>query len=160
MDEIAVMLHRYENEVALYELIQRILNHYLLGIYISRTSTGDILYKKEFQLQQRFPLIANFISALAIFGEENLGQIKRIVVEGLDVEMVVISKHGLFLSILFHPNMVTDYLTEESGACLDQFYAQFKAPIEAGKTNQDLYAKFESEMNALIFRYLSRIGVF
>jgi hypothetical protein len=160
MDDLAVMLHRYENEVELYSLIQRILDHYLLGIYISRTSSGDILYKKEFQLHQRFPLLANFISALAMFGEENIGQIKRIIVEGLDVEMVVISKHGLILTVLFKPNMVTDYLTEESGACLDQFYEQFKAQIESGKTNQEIYAKFDGEMNNFIFRYLSRIGVF
>ncbi|MHA2017545.1 MAG: hypothetical protein ACTSXY_04635, partial [Promethearchaeota archaeon] len=74
--------------------IQKILNKYMLGVFIARKG-GDILYSKQFQSDStiNINLMSNFISALSMFGEENIGDIKRIFVEGLNITMNIVSKH-------------------------------------------------------------------
>jgi len=139
--------------------IQRILDKYLLGIFIARKG-GDILYSKQFQSNNIFNLhlMSNFISALSLFGEENIGDIKRIFVEGLNLTMNIVSKHDLILTILFRPEMTQDFLDEEIHKGLDMFYNEYKTQIEKCLTNQAIYQKFDDKMAVLIHSYLVRIN--
>ena len=128
-----------------------------MGVFVARES-GDILYSKRFRCGDlNLDLMSNFLSALSMFGEENLGKIKRIAVEGLDVEMSVFAKHGLILVILYHPNMVQDYLDEEADLGLDRFYDEFKCFIKANINNQTIYQHFDNSMAEIIYKYLMRI---
>ena len=139
--------------------IQRILDKYMLGIFIARKG-GDILYSKQFQSDStiNINLMSNFISALSMFGEENIGDIKRIFVEGLNITMNIVSKHDLILTILFRPDMTTDFLDEEIHKGLDMFYEEFSTQIENCRTNQAIYQKFDDKMAILIHSYLVRIN--
>ncbi|UYP45749.1 hypothetical protein NEF87_002034 [Candidatus Lokiarchaeum ossiferum] len=140
------------------QLVQKILKHYILGIFISR-SGGDILY--DFQLDEsiKIDLISHFIAALSMFGEENVGKIKRIFIEGLDIEMSIVQKHDLVSVTFFRPNMVKDYLEAESSKGLDLFYNMFEESIKAGKNNKAIYEGFDDPMCHLIQEYLQRLGI-
>ena len=139
--------------------IQKILKKYILGMFISKKG-GDILFSYQIDSKLKIDLISNFIAALSMFGEENVGQIKRIFIEGLDVEMNIVSKYDLILVSFFRPNMVKDHIEEEAVKILDKFYLLFKDPIEQGKTNLSIYQKFDVEMCRFILGYLTRIGVY
>ena len=90
---------------------QKILHKYLVGIFVAREG-GDILYSKSFRDDLKLPLMSNFIAALSMFGEENVGKIKRILIEGLDIEMNIVAKHGLVLTLMFRPNTIKDHIIE------------------------------------------------
>jgi hypothetical protein len=140
------------------QLVQKILKHYILGIFISR-SGGDILY--DFQLDDSINvnLISQFIAALSMFGAENVGKIKRIFIEGLNIEMSVLQKHDLISVTFFRPNLVKDYLEAESIKGLDLFYKMFEVPIKAGKNNKAIYEEFDDPMCLLIQEYMERLGL-
>jgi hypothetical protein len=139
--------------------IHKILDKFLLGVFIARKG-GDILYSKQFQNNSTYnlDLMSNFISALSLFGEENIGDIKRIFVEGLNLTMNIVSKHDLILTILFRPDMTQDFLDEEIHKGLDMFYNEYKTQIEKCQTNQDIFKKFDDKMAVLIHSYLVRIN--
>jgi len=138
--------------------MKKILTRYILGIFICR-SGGDVLYSFQVDPIVKVNLISNFIAALSMFGEENVGKIRRIFIEGLDIELNIVQKYELIMAVFFRPNMVKDYLKEESKKTLDLFYQQFKSQIENNRNNQLLYQKFDNIMSEIIQEYLLRIGV-
>jgi hypothetical protein len=139
-------------------LIKKVITRYILGIFICR-SGGDVLYSFQVDPIVKVNLISNFIAALSMFGEENVGKIKRIFIEGLDIELNIVQKYDLIMAVFFRPNMVKDYLKEESKKTLDLFYSQFKSQIENSRNNQLLYQKFDNTMSEMIQEYLLRIGI-
>ena len=140
------------------DLVESHLKKYILAIGICR-SGGDLLYSIQLDKKLNLDLITQFISALSMFGEENLGKIERITIKGLDVEMSIVSKYDLIFLVLFKSDMVQDYLNEESEKGLDKFYQIFKSHIDQNKTNKALYYSFDTEMCLLIQDFLVRIGV-
>ncbi len=138
------------------EYIERILRKFLLGIFICRES-GGILYSWQLDPNLRVELFSSFISALNLFGEENVGKIKRILIEGLDIEISVQAKHDLILIAFFKPDMVKDYLEEESQRGLDIFYDLYSSYIQSNRTNRNLYQEFDEIMWQLVQTYLIRI---
>ena len=62
-------------------LVQKKLKKFMLGIFICRDG-GDVLFSYQIDPSLKIDLLSNFIAALSMFGEENLGQIKRIFIEG------------------------------------------------------------------------------
>jgi len=140
------------------DLVEKSLKKYILAIGICR-SGGDLLYSIQIDKSLKLDLITQFISALSMFGEENLGKIERITIKGLEVEMSIVSKYDLIFLVLFKSDMVQDHLDEESEKGLDKFYQIFKSYIDQNKTNNALYYSFDTEMCLLIQDYLVRIGV-
>jgi hypothetical protein len=140
------------------ELVESHLKKYILAIGICREG-GDLLYSIQIDKSLNMDLITQFISALSMFGEENLGKIERITIKGLKVEMSIVSKHNLIFLVLFRSDMVQDHLNEESEKGLDKFYQIFKSYIDQNKTNKALYYSFDTEMCLLIQDYLVRIGI-
>ena len=80
------------------------------------------------------------------------------VIEGMQIEVIIVPKNDLFLSAFFHSNITDDYLSEESGKILDKFTEMFKEPLEAGRSNQAIYEKFDHDMYSFIQEYLDRIS--
>ncbi|MHA2000913.1 MAG: hypothetical protein ACTSVU_02340 [Promethearchaeota archaeon] len=140
------------------ELVEKLLKKYILAVGICREG-GDLLYSIQIDKTLKLDLITQFISALSMFGEENLGKINRITIKGLEVEMSIVSKHNLIFLVLFKSDMVQDHLTEESEKGLDKFYQIFKSYIDQNKTNKALYYSFDTEMCLLIQDFLVRIGM-
>jgi hypothetical protein len=138
--------------------VKKILYKYVLGLFICRPG-GDVLYTFQISPEIRVNLISQFVAALSIFGEENLGKIKRILIEGLDIEMNIVTAHDLIMVVFFRPNMVKDYLQDESLKALESFYNKFKDVLVNGKSNQEIFRRFDDEMCLLIQEYLVRLGV-
>lgn len=138
--------------------VQKILQDYLMGIFICR-SGGTILYSYQIDPSLNLNLISQFVAALSLFGSENIGKIKRIIIEGINVEMSIVSKEDLLATIFFRPNMVKDHLNLESVKMLKMFYTQFRDLIALNRCNQALYSKFDETMCVLIHDYLIRVGV-
>ena len=124
---------------------QKILKRYILGIFICR-SGGDVLYSFQIDPTIKVDLISQFIAALHMFGEENTGKIRRIFIEGLNIEMNIVTTHDLIFTAFFRPNMVKDYLKEESIHCLELFYDKFKEQLSNGKSNSSIYETFDNTM--------------
>ncbi len=139
--------------------IQRILEKYLIGVFISRES-GSLLYSWQIDPTFRIDLVSQFIAALSIFGEENLGHIKRIFIEGLETEIQVVAKHGLICVTVFKADMVKDHLDLEGIHILDQFVAKYSSQLEKNRCNQAIYRSFDPQFWDLIYEYLQRIGIF
>ncbi|MHA1672191.1 MAG: hypothetical protein ACTSYI_01060 [Promethearchaeota archaeon] len=139
-------------------MVQSLLNKFLMGVFICRTG-GTVLYSFQVDPTIKIELISQFIAALQMFGKENVGKMNRIIIEGLDVEMSIVSKHDLIVTLFFRPNMVKDYLNYEALKALDYFYKEFKLPLEQGKTNRQIFKRFDEEMCVLIHDYLIRINI-
>ena len=158
--KIALNDHKYEiltNEQC--KLVEKKLKKFMLGIFICRDG-GDVLFSYQIDPTLKIDLISNFIAALSMFGEENVGQIKRIFIEGIDVEMNIVSKYDLITVFFFKPNVVRDHLEEEAEILLDRFYTIFKEPIEQGKTNLGIFLKFEEELCLCVLNYLRKLGLY
>jgi hypothetical protein len=139
------------------QLLNNLMQSYLAGIIIAKQG-GDALFMKHLQGELNFNLIANFLAALNMFGEENLGEIHRILIQGKTMDLNVLQKHGLIFTAIFLPRKVTDHFTIEGEIALDKFYEQFKEPIMKCRSNQNIYLKFESTLMDLIRQYLKRIS--
>jgi hypothetical protein len=137
--------------------VTKILEKYVVGGFIARQG-GDILFARQFNTNFHFELLSNFLSALSVFGEENVGKIKRILIEGLDLELNIIQKHGLILTMAFRPNMVKDHLDVECTRALDLFFDRYRNAIEQNRGNQAIYQSFEPIMMQIIWEYLIRIN--
>ena len=157
ISKTAAYFHISQSVGPVNEKIHKILNKYLLGVFVARAG-GDILYSKQFQQDVKLSLMSSFIAALSMFGEESLGSIKSIFVEGLNIEMTVVAKHDLVLTMLFRPNMVKDRLNEECERGLDAFHDRFKDEIENGCQNQAMFRSFDETMVNSIHKYLIKIG--
>ncbi|MHA1777799.1 MAG: hypothetical protein DRO88_07020 [Promethearchaeia archaeon] len=140
------------------EIIEKILKKYVLGLVVSR-NTGDVLYNIQVDPEIKMELISQFIAALAMFGEENVGHINRIFIGGLNIELSIVQRHNLILTLFFRPNMVKDYLEEEAQRGLDLFYEKFKEPITQKKNNKAIYETFDNDICQIILDYLIKIGV-
>jgi hypothetical protein len=138
-------------------LISNIMNSFIEGIMISRQG-GDILYSKQIQGNLNFNLISNFLAALNIFGEENIGKINRILIEGLNVELNVVQKHDLIFTTVFIPNKVKDHFNKEGHQALDMFYEKYKSALEKNRADQMIYKSFDTNITELIKSYLKRVG--
>jgi hypothetical protein len=138
--------------------INAILNKFVKCIFITRKG-GDLLYLKKYKCTANIDLFSNFIAAMNIFGEENVGKIENIFIKGLNIEMKVVVKHDLIISVLFNPAMVSDYLDEECGKALDEFNQKYLAQIKAGRTNQEIFKSFDKNLDHLIREYLMRINI-
>ncbi|MHA1618803.1 MAG: glutaredoxin family protein [Promethearchaeota archaeon] len=139
-------------------LVEDLLRKYILALGISRVG-GGLLYCIQIEKSLNLDLISQFIAALSMFGEENLGKIDRIMIKGLEIEMSIVTRHELVFFVLFKPQMVQDYLDEESERSLNIFYRKYRRYIDANRSNRALYEEFDKEMCLAIQNYLVRIGV-
>jgi hypothetical protein len=75
-------------------------------------------------------MISSFVSALSMFGGENLGKIEEISVKGLSIEMVVVSKHDLVLIAMMDRDFFKDIVRKTGERILDLFYGMFETQLD------------------------------
>lgn len=139
-------------------IVENLLRQYILALGISRIG-GDMLYCIQIDKSLKLDLISQFVAALSMFGEENLGKIDRIMIKGLEIEMSVVTRHELVFFTMFRPHMTQDYLDEESEKTLVKFYRKYKSLLDANRSNRALFEGFDSDMCLSIQEYLVRVGI-
>lgn len=156
LNEMATYFKVSNKYIPINRKIQNILHKYLSGIFIS-SCDGSVLYSKAFNNNIKFDLISNFLSAISIFSEEDIGDIRRLAVEGAKLEMQVISKHKLHCVLLYKPEMIKDELVREMERGLDIFYEMFKEKLKNNLTNLTTFEAFDDTMAQIIHKYLIKI---
>lgn len=139
------------------KLFEKVLNKYLLGIFISRNDDGKLLYAWKIDPDFEIDLAANFVHALAMFSDSV--EYRRVFIEGIDVEMNLYAKDNLQVSIFFHPKMVTDYLEVEGVEALEAFLELFGDKINQKPINEENFYSFDGIMFQFIQDYLIRLNI-
>ena len=75
-------------------------------------------------------LLSSFVGALSLFGQENMGKIEEISVKGIDVELIIVSKHDLILIVLMDRHFYKDIVRRSGEKILDLFYAMYSNQLE------------------------------
>lgn len=114
----------------------------------------DLIRNKDLDTNK----LSMFISAFKIFGEETLGNIKAISIDGLDINMLVVSKYGLIAIAIMdsYCTQVTDFKTGCEKA-LDVFYKQYSEQINDWDGNLKTFREFKGILKDQIQLYLSRL---
>ncbi|MBY9006946.1 MAG: hypothetical protein KGD63_09315 [Candidatus Lokiarchaeota archaeon] len=121
----------------------------LKGIIICKDS-GEYLVDLILDSDINPILLSSFVGALSLFGKDSLGKIEEIMIKGLNVEMVIVSKHKLILIAIMDKSFNKYYLREEAKRALDNFYAFYKNDID------ECYdiSKFESFKKILLMQII------
>lgn len=140
-------------------VIHDAMKEYLMGIFVCK-SGGTLLYSFQIDPALNVHLISQFVAALQLFGAESVGMIKRINLEGINVEMNIVTDQDLILSAIFRPNAVPNKSLVYSAVlkALKMFRKEFSEPLAQGKINQTIYSRFDEYMYVLIHDYLIRVG--
>ena len=138
------------------KLFEKVLNKYLLGIFITR-SDGKLLYSWKIDPDFEIDLAANFVHALSMFGESI--EYNRVFIEGINVEMNLFARDDLQICIFFHPGMVKDYLNIEGKEALGVFIDLFGDIVYQTPINEEVFYSFDGVMFHFIQDYLIRLGI-
>ena len=139
------------------KLFEKVLNKYLLGIFISRNNDGKLLYSWKIDPDFEIDLAANFVHALAMFGDSV--EYRRVFIEGVNVEMNLYAQDDLQVCIFFRPNMVKDLLNVEAKEALEVFIALFGEKINQKQISEEEFYSFDEIMFQFIQDYLIRLGI-
>jgi hypothetical protein len=93
-------------------------------------NTGEYLVDLRLDSNIDSIMISSFVSALSMFGRENIGKIEEISVKGIDVEMVVVSKYNLVLIALMDRDFFKDYVRKSGERILDLFHGMFETELD------------------------------
>ena len=139
------------------KLFEKILNKYLLGIFISRNTDGKLLYSWKIDPNFEIDLAANFVHALAMFGDSV--EYRRVFIEGINIEMNLYAKDNLQICIFFQPHMVKDHLEVEGKEALGLFIDLFGEKINHSPIREEEFFSFDGVMFQFIQDYLIRLGI-
>ena len=109
-------------------------------------NTGEFLVDLRLDSDIDPVMISSFVSALSMFGREKLGKIQEISVKGIDVEMVVVSKHGLVLIVMMDKDFFKDIVRNTGERILDLFYGMFQTELDGVIQ----YSRFEPFKDVLL----------
>lgn len=157
MDQVDLEMKTSLTVLSKEEKIRKIMQKFVIGMYIGKSS-GNVLYSYQIDPSINIELIPQFLSALSIFSEERIGKIKKIHVEGAKLQIMVISKHDLLLTVIFRPDMVQDFLVEEGEKGLSLFYEMYRENLEANHSNLEIFRGFDKVISEIIVDYLQRIN--
>jgi hypothetical protein len=129
---------------------------WIKGIFISR-SDGTFLVSVVFDENLNTKLLSAFIGGLQMFGKESIGNIDEIIIKGLDLEVLVVSKHELILTAIFRNDMFKENLKGQAEMALDAFYNSCKLSLDSGSNCLDDYEKFEKIIEEHIKQYFEMV---
>ena len=92
--------------------------------------TGEYLVDQILDSNINPLMISSFVSALSMFGRENMGKIEEISVKGIDVEMTIVAKHGLILIALMDKDFYRDLIRQNGENILDLFYNIYQKDLD------------------------------
>ncbi|MEJ2251330.1 MAG: hypothetical protein P8Y97_16975, partial [Candidatus Lokiarchaeota archaeon] len=101
----------------------------LKGIVICKKS-GEYLLDLILDTEIDPILLSSFVGALSLFGQNNLGKIEEIIIKGLEIEMITVTKHDLVLITIVDKSFPRENFREQSIKALDNFYILYKDEIQ------------------------------
>jgi len=128
------------------------------GIVICK-ETGEFLLDLILDTDIDPVLLSSFVGALALFGLDNIGKIEEIIIKGLNIEMLIVSRNNLTLVIIFDKNWETNILREEAEEALNIFYYTYKDEINKSPINIGKFESFKNLLNIQIKEYFKKIGM-
>jgi hypothetical protein len=102
-------------------------------------------------------LLSSFVGALGMFGSENMGKIDEIVIKGLDIQMVIVNKYGLFLIAILDKDLVKEDMHEEAEKALDAFYTLYRTDI-GESIDTTIFEPFKEALYSQIKKYFIKIN--
>ncbi|MFO8017546.1 MAG: hypothetical protein R6U96_02835 [Promethearchaeia archaeon] len=114
----------------------------------------DLIRNKNLDTAQ----LSGFISALKMFGEETLGDIEAISIDGLDIDMLVVSKYDLvFISIMdTYCAQITDF-RKGCEKALDTFYKKYKDKLFNWDGDLRQFREFKDILKDQVKKYLEKM---
>ena len=128
------------------------------GIVICK-ETGEFLLDLILDTDIDPVLLSSFVGALALFGLDNIGKIEEIIIKGLNIEMLIVSRNHLTLVIIFDKNWETNILREEAEEALNIFYYTYKDEINKSPINIGKFESFKNLLNLQIREYFKKVGM-
>ncbi|MFO7795689.1 MAG: hypothetical protein ACQERB_02945 [Promethearchaeati archaeon] len=101
----------------------------LKGIVICKES-GEYLLDLILDSDINPILLSSFVGALSLFGKDSLGKIEEINIKGLNVEMIIVSKHNLIFIAILDKGFAKESIREEAEKALDNFYTLYEDEID------------------------------
>ncbi|MHA1340997.1 MAG: hypothetical protein ACTSRZ_13685 [Promethearchaeota archaeon] len=130
---------------------------YIKGIFISKMD-GTYLVSISFDENLKIDLLSSFIAGLSMFGKETVGFIDEIIIKGLDLEIFVVQKHELILTVLFSSKMKKQNIRGEAENALNAFHENFKEYLHRDIVDINMFKPFEQTLHKQIEEYFEKIG--
>lgn len=83
-------------------------------------------------------LLSSFVGALSLFGKDNLGKIEEIEIKGLEIDMIIVYKYHLILTVILSKGFMKNGVRSEAEKALDIFYSSYVNEIKNIKECVDL----------------------
>ena len=103
--------------------------HPLKGIVICK-KTGEYILDLILDTEIDPILLSSFIGALSLFGQDNLGKIEEIIIKGLEIEMITVTKYDLVLITIIDKSFPRQNIRKQAEKALDNFYNLYKDEIQ------------------------------
>ena len=101
--------------------------------------------------------LSGFIGALKMFGEETLGKIKDISINGLDIDMLIVSKYDLIFIALMDSDIPHLKFREGCETALDVFYKIFSEELKSWDGSLSPFRGFRDLLNGQVERYFEEL---
>lgn len=101
--------------------------------------------------------ISGFIGALKMFGEETLGKIRDISINGLDIDMLIVTKHDLIFIAIMDSEVPHLDFREGCENALDVFHKLFKEQIESWDGTLKPFKGFKELLEGQVNRYFEEL---
>ena len=113
----------------------------------------DVIRNKKLETAR----LSGFISALKMFGEETLGNIKSITIDGLDINMMVVSKYDLIFIAIMDNDLPETNFREGCIKALDQFYQRYHEELESWDGSLQKFREFRKTLKIQIANYIRNL---
>ena len=101
--------------------------------------------------------LSGFISALRMFGEETLGKIRDIAINGLDIDMLVVSKYKLVMIAIMDSDLPGLDFRAGCERALEVFHKIFKDQIRNWDGSLNTFKDFRELLQQQVDRYFSEL---
>ena len=134
--------------------------HLLIHAFLISDNNGTLLVEVTKNETMEPALLSGFISALKVFGEGTLGNISNISIEGLDINMIIVSKFNLFMMAIIDSNIPELNLRTGCEETLKIFYQMFKDRFDSFDGDVTVFDKFTEILEAHVQHYLQALEEF
>ncbi|MHA1150977.1 MAG: hypothetical protein ACTSR8_22375 [Promethearchaeota archaeon] len=129
----------------------------LIHALIIADSNGNFLVDLIRNEKLEAARVSGFISALKMFGEETLGKIRDISINGLDIDMLVVSKYRLVMIAMMDSNLPGLDFREGCERALEIFNKIFHDKIENWNGSLDTFRDFKDLLQQQVDRYFKEL---
>ena len=113
----------------------------------------DLIRNKQLETAH----LSGFIGALKMFGDETLGQINDISINGLDIDMLIVSAHELIMVAIMDSDLPDLNFRGGCERALEVFYKIFKDEIKNWNGDLNPFKGFRKLLREQMMRYLKEL---